>query len=177
MKFRKGKPASDHCIKCANFTEPARLAHNLSNRVRNAPKGKFSHAWRGGRITTGGYVLIKLTSDDFFYSMINHSGYVFEHRLVMAKSLGRCLHSWEIIHHKNGDKEDNRIENLQLLGAERHRQFTILNDRINRQKQIIIRLKSRIKALEIEKATLMAVELDIKKEETECGEIPEDSQS
>lgn len=42
------------------------------------------------------------------------AGYILEHRQVMAAILGRSLHAWENVHHRNGDRADNQPENLEL---------------------------------------------------------------
>jgi len=45
---------------------------------------------------------------------------MYEHRWVMEQHLGRSLRSDELAHHRNEDKRDNRIENLELTDAVTH---------------------------------------------------------
>lgn len=62
-----------------------------------------------------GYVMTLISADqDAYRVMAQRQGYVMEHRLVMAKHLGRPLARHETVHHINGRRDDNRIENLQL---------------------------------------------------------------
>lgn len=90
-----------------------RLAH-LGKRPKNSLnwKGKNHPRWNGGRHkSTYGYILIYAPNHPYR----DCHGYIFEHRLIMEKKLGRYLKTDEIVHHANGIKTDNRIENLELV--------------------------------------------------------------
>ena len=148
MRIEKGKPSSQHC------------------RCVSAMRGRYgdkSAVWKGGEHRYRGYVTVTLQPDNFFYPMADKQHHVMEHRLVMANHLNRCLLSWEVVHHKNGIKDDNRFENLELLPsqkqhlpstqwqrelAKRDKKIKELSSQIEKQAQQVRFLQWRIKEQE-----------------------------
>ena len=81
-------------------------------------KGEKNHAWKGGvteKKRKGNYKReILVRCPDEFEEMARANGYVPEHRLKVAKELGRPLTSTEVVHHKDHDNHNNDLSNLEL---------------------------------------------------------------
>jgi len=83
-------------------------------RATQVKNGEQSPYWRGGRTyTADGYVQIRWREN-------NKLNVILEHRMIMERWLGRPLAGNEIVHHRNGIKDDNRIENLEIVLRNTH---------------------------------------------------------
>lgn len=131
VRLDKGKPRN---VKCKACVAKENVYFNVS--------GKDNPRWNGGKYKNDkGYLLVFIDEKSPYLSMRKKDNHVYEHRLIMAKHLGRPLERWEIVHHINHIKDDNRIENLKLLEKNTHDTITILEEENKR-------LKNKIKILE-----------------------------
>ena len=105
------------CVQCDKVFQPEGLkqkccgklcALRYSARIRKTTKGFI--------ISPKGYKFLWMPK----HPMASKGGYLAEHRLLMATSIGRLLTDSEVVHHKNGVKNDNRIENLMLETSHDH---------------------------------------------------------
>ena len=84
-------------------------------------KGPESPSWKGGRsYDQNGYVILRVDHPN-----ADSNGQVPEHRLVMSNHLKRPLQPWEHVHHINGVKDDNRIENLMVMTKKVHKGYVL----------------------------------------------------
>ena len=118
-----GKPLVDifrakRCKSCANkITSSGRVFSK--DRKNNITKGKLKRK-NGVRKQSAGYVEIYSPN----HPNKHKNNGVLEHRLVMENHLERYLHLEERVHHINGIKNDNRIDNLMLFPSEKaHQHF------------------------------------------------------
>ena len=76
-------------------------------------RGRKPWNYKGQTTNDQGYVLKHEPNHPY----ADHDGYVREHRLVVERTIGRNLHKWEIVHHINEVRSDNRPENLIIFNT------------------------------------------------------------
>lgn len=98
------------CADCGDPIDP------YSTRCKSCSKrGPLNNQWAGGRLPAkGGYWRVRVTERDPMWGMANN-GYVLEHRLLMARYIGRPLAADEVVHHADRDPSNNDLSNLALL--------------------------------------------------------------
>jgi ferredoxin-like protein FixX len=85
-----------------------------------AQSGERSPQWKGGRIRTAtGYIELTINRER-----------VPEHRFVAEKMIGRPLRTDEHVHHLDGNRSNNAPENLRVMTASEHMEFTAMRGRV-----------------------------------------------
>jgi hypothetical protein len=107
------------CENCAKefYALPSNIGKYCSKKCHSESmkgfKGEKHPQWKGGRtFRKDGYILVRNPK--------NPLKSILEHRLIMSEYIGRELEINENVHHKNENKSDNRIENLELLSHGQH---------------------------------------------------------
>lgn len=100
-QFNIGLATANRILKKNGVSRDGRFKENNQN-------------WSGGKSYSGGYVKIR----DPLNIMRDARGYVWEHRLVMARHIGRPLTRTEVVHHIDGNKQNNDISNLMLFASQ-----------------------------------------------------------
>lgn len=109
-----------NCRECGTKTprkwrilcDPCYTKFKVEKALTNSPNGAKIR-WSGHQYAyhANGYLMIKVPQHPFS----NKRGYVYQHRLVMEKKLGRFLKKEEAVHHKDGNKKNNAVTNLVMF--------------------------------------------------------------
>jgi hypothetical protein len=119
--FRGQNRTPEHAAKIAAAHMGKKASEDTKRKMREAHAtrnmiGSNHPSWKGGRMKARRYIKALVRGHPY----ADKNGYVFEHRLVMEKQIKRYLLPGEVVHHINGIKTDNRIENLRLMMLGEH---------------------------------------------------------
>lgn len=108
---KHGDPAT---YKNGHYWKGKHHSAETRERISEAGRAEKNPNWNGGRmISSHGYIKVLVKRGNKYV-------YVYEHDLVIETYLGRRLTKEERVHHINKNRQDNRIENLQLLTNSEH---------------------------------------------------------
>lgn len=119
IKRSRKESLSFHCYKCYKKKyyqkNKEKLQKEANNKLRIKKGLPLDHKFKIGKIGEGhltkeGYKVIWKPQ----HQSARKDGAMFEHVFIMSEHLGRPIRKGETIHHKNGVRDDNRIENLEL---------------------------------------------------------------
>jgi hypothetical protein len=120
---RMEDPATIERLRVMGSTGRAAWTEESLSSYREKMSGDSNPAWKGGVTifkTHGNYVGVRyVRCPDEFLPMARKDGYVMEHRLFVARAMGRCLTRVEVVHHIDHDPTNNVLTNLQLFASNR----------------------------------------------------------
>lgn len=127
MSFRTAFGSWGEALKIAGI-EPIKPhpSEKCLENSKKAHKGKKGFNNKGGKRTNKqGYIEVWKPE----HPNANKKGYILEHRLVMSEYIGRPLLDSEDVHHKDKDKSNNDISNLELMTKSEHTKYHEYNEK------------------------------------------------
>lgn len=119
---KESREKSGYARRGRKFTEEHR---------RNIAKAKTLHGPGHRKPREDGYISVYYPE----HPSATKDGYVMEHRLLMEKKIGRLLEKDEVVHHKNHNRKDNRLDNLQLMTFKEHAALHMRERQANRRER------------------------------------------
>lgn len=107
------RAAAERLGVCLSAVERACKRLGLKTQRTGPRSGEKHTGWKGGRVQFGRYWYRYAAG----HPMATKRGYVAEHRLLMAELLGRPLLPAEVVHHVDGNPENNDLSNLMMFGS------------------------------------------------------------
>jgi len=131
------KHSKASCEKISKIHKGKIVSLETRTKISNAHTGRFTKPTKFGghsRKRDDGYIKVYLPTHPY----ATKDGYVMEHILVMENEIGRYITRDKVVHHNNGVRDDNRLENLKLMTFKEHAGYHMRKRHEERRKLCLI---------------------------------------